>query len=87
MECKNGQLIQRTNTDYVIPTALDFPNIKSKLINNLYDNGPFGAGSARELTFVGTPVAYALAVKNAIGKDINKIPINPEYLMEVMDSE
>lgn len=87
MECKNGQLIQRTNTDYVIPTALDFPNIKSELINNLYDNGPFGAESAGELAFVGAPVAYALAVKNAIGKDINKIPVNPEYLMEVMDSE
>ncbi len=87
MECKNGKLIQRTNTDYVIPTALDFSNIKSELINNLYDNGPFGAKSAGELTFVGAPVAYALAVKNAIGKDINKIPVNPEYLMEVMDSE
>lgn len=87
MECRNGQLIQRTNTDYVIPTALDFPNIKSELINNLYDNGSLGAESAGELTFVGAPVAYALAVKNAIGKDINKIPVNPEYLMEVMDSE
>ncbi|WP_461614442.1 xanthine dehydrogenase family protein molybdopterin-binding subunit [Clostridium sp. Marseille-QA1073] len=87
MECKNGQLIQRTNTNYVIPTALDFPNIKSELINNPYDNGPFGAKSAGELTFVGAPVAYALAVKNAIGKDINKILVNPEYLMEVMGSE
>jgi len=87
LEIKNGRLIQRTNTDYVIPTALDFPKIESATIRNPYENGPFGAKSAGELTFIGAPVAYALAVENALGIDICKIPVTPEYLMEVMNNE
>ncbi|EQB88829.1 CO/xanthine dehydrogenase Mo-binding subunit [Clostridium punense] len=87
MEIRKGRLVQRTNTDYVIPTALDFPKIESAIITNPYDNGPFGAKSAGELTFVGAPVAYALAVRNALGKNITEIPVTPEYLMEVMNNE
>ncbi|MEG0774633.1 xanthine dehydrogenase family protein molybdopterin-binding subunit [Clostridium sp.] len=89
MNIKDGRLIQRTNTDYVIPTSLDFPKVESAIINNPYENGPFGAKSAGELTFVGAPVAYAIAVKNAIGtsKNITHIPVTPEYLMEVMTNE
>lgn len=87
LEINNGRLIQRTNTDYVIPTALDFPKIESATIRNPYENGPFGAKSAGELTFIGAPVAYALAVENALGIDICKIPVTPEYLMEVMNNE
>ncbi|WP_017416123.1 xanthine dehydrogenase family protein molybdopterin-binding subunit [Clostridium tunisiense] len=87
LEINNGRLIQRTNTDYVIPTALDFPKIESATIRNPYENGPFGAKSAGELTFIGAPVAYALAIENALGIDICKIPVTPEYLMEVMNNE
>jgi CO/xanthine dehydrogenase Mo-binding subunit len=43
MEVRNGKLLQRTNTDYVIPTAVDFPEIKSALIDNPYKDGPYGA--------------------------------------------
>jgi CO/xanthine dehydrogenase Mo-binding subunit len=84
MKSKGGKLQQRSCTDYVIPTSKDFPKIESALIENLYKEGPFGAKSAGELTFVGAGTAYALAVQNAIGKPINQLPVTPEYIMEVM---
>lgn len=87
MRSKEGRLIQRTNTDYVIPTSKDFPKIHSKLVNSPYNNGPSGAKSAGELTLIGAPSAYAAAVQNAIGKPLNEIPITPELLMEVMSHE
>ncbi|WP_010236991.1 xanthine dehydrogenase family protein molybdopterin-binding subunit [Clostridium arbusti] len=87
MRSKEGRLVQRTNTDYVIPTAMDFPKIHSKLVNSPYNNGPSGAKSAGELTLIGAPSAYAVAVQNAIGKPINEIPVTPELLMEVMSNE
>ena len=87
MEHKGGRLLQRTNTDYVIPTAMDFPKIQSKLVNNPYIDGPFGAKGVGETTLIGAAAAYALAVQNAIGHYINKIPVTPEYLMEVMRNE
>ncbi|MBC2580379.1 xanthine dehydrogenase family protein molybdopterin-binding subunit [Clostridium sp. DJ247] len=87
MNSKNGQLLQRTNTDYVIPTAKDFPKTYSKLVNSPYNYGPFGAKSAGELTLVGSPSAYAIAVQNAIGRTLNQIPVTPETIMEVMEDE
>lgn len=87
MISSNGRIQQRTNTDYIIPTSKDFPRIESALIKNPYKEGPFGAKSAGELTLIGAPAAYAMAVQDAIGRPINKIPITPEYLMEVIKHE
>jgi len=87
MQHKDGRLLQRTNTDYVIPTAMDFPKIQSKIVNNPYIDGPFGAKGVGETTLIGAAAAYALAVQNAIGHYVNKIPVTPEYLMEVMSNK
>lgn len=84
MERKNGRLMQRSNTDYIIPTSKDAPKIKSELICEPYENGPFGAKGLGELTLVGAPTAYALAIENAAKIQINKIPVRPEHLMEVI---
>lgn len=87
MVSKEGRLIQKTNTDYVIPTAKDFPKIHSKLVNNPYAYGPFGAKSAGELTLIGAASAYAIAVENAINGLLTEIPVTPETIMEVMQND
>lgn len=87
MVSKEGKLIQKTNTDYVIPTAKDFPKIHSKLVNNPYSYGPFGAKSAGELTLIGAASAYAIAVENAIDGLLTEIPVTPEAIMEVMQND
>lgn len=86
MQAREGRLLQKTNTDYVIPTAMDFPKVNVALVNSPYKNGPFGAKSAGELTLIGAGTAYALAVQNAIKRPINKLPVTDEYIMEVMDN-
>ncbi|TCL73154.1 CO/xanthine dehydrogenase Mo-binding subunit [Hydrogenispora ethanolica] len=85
MECRDGRIQQRSVTDYIIPTALDCPRIESRLIDNPYERGPFGAKGAGELTLVGAAPALALAVGNALGVPIRRLPVTPEYLMEVME--
>lgn len=87
LKSKQGKLGQATFTDYIVPTAMDFPRIHRELVNVPYYNGPFGAKSVGELTFDGAAPAYAIAVENAIGKPLNEIPITPETIMEVMNNE
>lgn len=82
MENTDGRFLQRTLTDCIIPGAKDAPKIQSELICRENDNGPFGAKGLGELTLVGAPAAYAIAVENASGISINKIPVRPEDLME-----
>ncbi|MFA6939556.1 MAG: molybdopterin cofactor-binding domain-containing protein, partial [Clostridiaceae bacterium] len=83
METKDGRVLQKTNSDYTISTSKDAPPIISELINEPYENGPYGAKALGELTLVGAASAYALAVENALDVNINRIPVKPEHLMEV----
>jgi CO/xanthine dehydrogenase Mo-binding subunit len=86
MDRENGKIKQGNLTDYMIPTSMDFNKVHMKLINNPYEDGPFGAKGAGELTLVGAAPAYAAAVSKALGVQITRIPITPEYLMEVTNN-
>jgi CO/xanthine dehydrogenase Mo-binding subunit len=84
LECRQGRLQQRSVTDYIIPTAMDGVKMEHRLIDNLYADGPSGAKGAGELTLIGGAPALAAAVSNALGVSIRRLPITPEYLMEVL---
>lgn len=87
MESHEGRLRQNNFTNYVIPTAVDFPATESALIDNPYEYGPFGARGLGELSLVGAAPALAAAVQQAIGRRVGQIPLTPEYIMELMDHE
>jgi len=87
LEAIGGRLRQTNLTNYIIPTSMDFPTVHSRLIeDNPYPDGPFGARGLGELPLVGAAPALALAVQNAIGRKVKKIPLTPEYIMELMHS-
>jgi CO/xanthine dehydrogenase Mo-binding subunit len=85
VENHGGRFRQRTSTDCIIPTSEDAPAIQSELICEPYSGGPYGAKGLGELTLIGAPSAYALAVEDATCVRIHKIPVRPEYLLEVME--
>jgi CO/xanthine dehydrogenase Mo-binding subunit len=84
MKNKDGRVQQKTVTDYIIPTAKDTVFMETELMDNPYALGPYGAKGAGELTLIGGAPAVALAIENAIGKHVTKIPVVPEYIMELI---
>ncbi len=80
MEISNGKPAQASFTDYIIPTALDFPDTVCEFVDNPYKYGPFGAKAAGELPNEGPAAAFASAVSQAAGRLITEIPITPEKL-------
>ena len=86
MEMAEGRFRQKTLSDYIVPTAVDLPSMETELIDNLFAYGASGAKGCGELTFVGGAPAMCHAIEMAIGHNINKIPANPEYLMEVVEN-
>ncbi|TCK97753.1 CO/xanthine dehydrogenase Mo-binding subunit [Natranaerovirga hydrolytica] len=86
MESQNGMIQQKSITDYIIPTAKDVVPIESKLIKNPYQDGPFGAKGAGELTLIGGAPALVTAIENAIGQSIHKTPVTPEHALEVLSN-
>lgn len=80
-EVLDGRFRQHTMADYVIPTSVDFPQIKNRFIDNPYKYGPSGAKGAGELVFDAAAPAYADAVQQLTGKNIYEIPVTPEMIM------
>jgi len=82
---QGGRIINNRLTNYIIPTALDAPEMESIIIENAYPHGPFGAKGVGELPIDGPAPAIAAAVFSATGAFVNEIPITPERLMAAME--
>jgi CO/xanthine dehydrogenase Mo-binding subunit len=85
LETRDGRYLQNTMADYCIPTSLDYPSIGSDLVDNPFEYGPSGAKGAGELVFDGAAPAFADAVQMAVDRNIYRIPVSPEYVMEVLE--
>jgi CO/xanthine dehydrogenase Mo-binding subunit len=87
MNHKEGKILQKNMTDYIIPTAMDTGEMETYLYENPYAFGPYGAKGVGELSLIGGAPAVAKAIENAIGKKVYKIPVTPEYIMELIDHD
>jgi CO/xanthine dehydrogenase Mo-binding subunit len=86
MTSKNGIIEQNNFEAYSVPTIKDIPKMEFDLVINEFDDGPFGAKGVGELTLVGIPPAIASAIENAVGKNFYKVPVTPEYILEVKEN-
>jgi CO/xanthine dehydrogenase Mo-binding subunit len=84
MTADKGWIRNNTFSDYIIPTAVDFPNVQVKLHVVDYPNGPFGAKGAGELPNVGPAPATIDAIGNALKVNLDKAPILAEDIMDVL---
>ncbi len=67
-------------TDYTIPTALDTPPMHVSFVPAPYSLGPFGAKGVGELPMDIPGPAVAAAVRHAIGRFVDALPITPERI-------
>jgi CO/xanthine dehydrogenase Mo-binding subunit len=70
--------------DYLIPTALDMPQITSALIEKPNVHGPYGAKGIGEMPNIPTPAAINNAIANAVGAWIYQVPIDSESVWKAM---
>ena len=82
---QNGEMANHQMTNYIIPTTVDIPSIRVFFTEPFSDNGVRkGIG---ELPMDGAAPAVISAVENAIGKNIDKLPLMPEDLMNYMEED
>ncbi|MBI4261078.1 MAG: xanthine dehydrogenase family protein molybdopterin-binding subunit, partial [Actinobacteria bacterium] len=73
-----GRIMNPSFTDYLLPTTLDAPEVRSVLIEEPGSWGPFGAKGVGEPPTIGSPAAVAAAVREATGRPITRLPIRPD---------
>ncbi len=81
---KDGRMANGQMTNYIMPTSADLPPIRVFFLENPYENGPSGAKGIGELPMDGPAPAILNAVEDAIGRPVDRIPLLPERLMEVL---
>jgi CO/xanthine dehydrogenase Mo-binding subunit len=74
--------IQATNFDeYLIPTAMDVPEIVGRFVEKPFAHGPFGAKNIGEPGMVPTAPAILNAIYHATGRRIRHLPANLERVL------
>ena len=84
LEVKGGRFKQKSMSDYVIPTSMDFPKQFYHIQENPYPWGPYGAKGMGELVLNGASAAYVDAVERALNTRFTSIHIPPEAIEEAM---
>ena len=78
---EEGKLINPSFRDYKIPTMMDSPSnaaITVGLVGHEYKDGPYGAKGIGEVALAPVPPAVANAINDALGIQINDIPMTRE---------
>jgi CO/xanthine dehydrogenase Mo-binding subunit len=74
--------LQSLNYDtYMIPTALDIPEIEANFVETNFPEGPYGAKNLAEPVLVGTAPAIANAVFHATGVRHRTLPLTLERVL------
>ncbi len=67
--------------DYRVPTIVESPDIKVKIVESMDPNGPFGAKEASEAPLACMLPAVANAIHDAIGARIANTPLTPDRVL------
>jgi 4-hydroxybenzoyl-CoA reductase subunit alpha len=70
--------------EYRMPTIMDSPPIETYIVESRDPYGPFGAKEASEGALAGFPPALVNAVANAIGIDLNELPVTADRVMDAL---
>jgi OHCU decarboxylase len=69
--------------DYLLPTILDMPPVRIEVLEHADPEAPYGLKGAGEPPNISTPPAIAAALRMATGRDVTRIPVRPEALVDL----
>lgn len=85
VEVKNGRVVNPNLDNYIIPSAMDMPDMDLVLFESKTLEGTFGAKSVGEPSTEAVGAAIAGAVSHALGKNVDKLPCSLENTMKYID--
>lgn len=84
MRIRDGRVLANNLATYIIPTALDVPDMRCASAEIVEPSGPFGMKGVGEVGFNGPLPAVAGAVQDACGVDIRRAPLTAENVLTAM---
>jgi carbon-monoxide dehydrogenase large subunit len=82
---EDGQLLTASFMDYLLPTACDVPTFEIRHLETPSTNHELGTKGAGEGGTIAAPAAVANAVADAIGAEVNRLPVSPQRVRELLE--
>ena len=82
----NGNSLSALFANYLIPTALDLPDLQPVVVQSGEGKGPFNARGIGEPPTGPPPAAIASAIQDAVGVRLTERPMTPERVLRALDA-
>lgn len=82
----HGQIKNSSLENYLIPTSLDVPEIKTSFIEVPEPYAPYGAKGLGELPINATAPSVINAISDALGVPIRELPMTPERVIATIEN-
>jgi 4-hydroxybenzoyl-CoA reductase subunit alpha len=80
----NGLPAHASLLEYRVPTMAESPPIEVEIVESHDPRGPFGAKEAGQGALGAFAPAMVAAIANAIGVDMDELPVTPDRLMDAL---
>ncbi|RRR97706.1 xanthine dehydrogenase subunit D [Glycomyces terrestris] len=77
---RDGHVANASFTDYLIPTILDMPPMRLRIVENADPDAPYGLRGAGEPPTLSSTPAIVAAIRDATGLPLTRVPVQPEHL-------
>jgi len=81
IQVSEGQVLNASFTDYLLPTILDMPPMRIEVLEHADPEAPYGLKGVGEPPNISTPPAVAAALRDATGRELRRVPVRPEHLV------
>ncbi len=81
---EEGRIKNRNFSKYIIPTALDMPEIESIIVEDPETSAPYGAKGIGEPVMLAAMPAILNAICDATGARITRLPASPQEIVKAM---
>ncbi|MGA1697921.1 MAG: xanthine dehydrogenase subunit D [Ilumatobacteraceae bacterium] len=78
---ENGRMRNPSFTDYLLPTALDAPDVVVSMIEEPEPQAPLGAKGIGEPPCISVTPAIVAAIRQATGKELPRVPVRPHDIV------
>jgi xanthine dehydrogenase D subunit len=83
IQVEEGQIRNASFTDYLIPTVLDMPPVRTEVLELGDPDSPYGVKGVGEPPTISSPPAIVAALRAATGHELPRIPVKPEQIAGV----
>lgn len=81
---ENGKIWNNKLSSYIIPTAMDMPEIQNIIVEDPESTAPYGAKGIGEPVMISVGPAILNAIYDAVGVRMTEIPVTPMKLLKAI---